>query len=74
MVKPHRDLFAWALLMNRIEMAMVFWEAGNENIAASLAASRMLNKMASIANQADEINLYQKLTENAELVHNDYVT
>ena len=70
MKNAKQDIFLWSLLLNRIEMAMVFWETGKESTAAALTANRILNGMASLAHQADEIDLYLDLIDNAKLVQN----
>ncbi|XP_067849808.1 transient receptor potential cation channel subfamily M member 5 [Heptranchias perlo] len=43
---PWRDLFLWAVLQNRQEMANYFWEMGPEGVAAALAACKILKEMA----------------------------
>ena len=43
---PNLDLFIWAVLMNRREIARVIWERSRENIACALMASKLLSTMA----------------------------
>ncbi|XP_032895068.1 transient receptor potential cation channel subfamily M member 5 isoform X1 [Amblyraja radiata] len=43
---PWRDLFLWAVLQNRQEMANYFWEMGPEAVPAALAACKILKEMA----------------------------
>ncbi|XP_066544155.1 transient receptor potential cation channel subfamily M member 2 isoform X2 [Amia ocellicauda] len=43
---PARDLFIWAILQNRRELAEIFWEQCKDCITAALAASRILKKLA----------------------------
>ncbi|XP_078289957.1 transient receptor potential cation channel subfamily M member 5 isoform X1 [Panthera onca] len=42
---PWRDLFLWAVLQNRHEMAAYFWAMGQEGVAAALAACKILREM-----------------------------
>lgn len=42
---PWRDLFLWAVLQNRHEMATYFWAMGQEGVAAALAACKILKEM-----------------------------
>ncbi|XP_059254797.1 transient receptor potential cation channel subfamily M member 5 [Mustela nigripes] len=42
---PWRDLFLWAVLQNRHEMATYFWAMGQEGVAAALAACKILREM-----------------------------
>ncbi|KAG8522546.1 Transient receptor potential cation channel subfamily M member 5 [Galemys pyrenaicus] len=49
---PWRDLFLWAVLQGRHEMATYFWAMGQEGVAAALAACRILKEMAHLEPQA----------------------
>ncbi|XP_062054489.1 LOW QUALITY PROTEIN: transient receptor potential cation channel subfamily M member 5 [Lepus europaeus] len=42
---PWRDLFLWAVLQNRHEMATYFWAMGREGVAAALVACKILKEM-----------------------------
>nr|XP_045751171.1 transient receptor potential cation channel subfamily M member 5 [Mirounga angustirostris] len=42
---PWRDLFLWAVLQNRQDMATYFWAMGQEGVAAALAACKILREM-----------------------------
>ncbi|XP_004713814.1 transient receptor potential cation channel subfamily M member 5 [Echinops telfairi] len=50
---PWRDLFLWAVLQNRHEMATYFWAMGQEGVAAALAACKILKEMAHLAAEAE---------------------
>ena len=39
--KPFRELFLWAVLMNRYELARFMWEKGEEAVSDALAACRL---------------------------------
>eukprot|EP00058_Branchiostoma_floridae_P006677 XP_002592165.1 hypothetical protein BRAFLDRAFT_88112 [Branchiostoma floridae] len=43
---PTRELFLFCVLLNRQEMARLFWEEGKEGVAAALVASKLLKSMA----------------------------
>ncbi|XP_054426648.1 transient receptor potential cation channel subfamily M member 5 [Pteronotus mesoamericanus] len=42
---PWRDLFLWAVLQGRHEMATYFWAMGQEGVATALAACKILREM-----------------------------
>ncbi|XP_044540607.1 transient receptor potential cation channel subfamily M member 5-like, partial [Gracilinanus agilis] len=50
---PWRDLFLWAVLQNRHEMANYFWAMGQEGVAAALAACKILKEMARLETEAE---------------------
>ncbi|XP_008574574.1 PREDICTED: transient receptor potential cation channel subfamily M member 5 [Galeopterus variegatus] len=49
---PWRDLFLWAVLQNRHEMATYFWAMGQEGVAAALAACKILKEMSYLETEA----------------------
>ncbi|XP_047630926.1 transient receptor potential cation channel subfamily M member 5 isoform X2 [Phacochoerus africanus] len=49
---PWRDLFLWAVLQNRHEMATYFWAMGQEGVAAALAACKILKEMSHLETEA----------------------
>ncbi|TRY93569.1 hypothetical protein DNTS_016416 [Danionella cerebrum] len=50
---PWRDLFIWALLQNRQEMANYFWAMGPEAVAAALVGCKIMKEMAHLATEAE---------------------
>ncbi|XP_021120083.1 transient receptor potential cation channel subfamily M member 5 isoform X3 [Heterocephalus glaber] len=50
---PWRDLFLWAVLQNRHEMATYFWAMGQEGVAAALAACKILKEMSRLETEAE---------------------
>ncbi|XP_057173204.1 transient receptor potential cation channel subfamily M member 5 [Ursus arctos] len=50
---PWRDLFLWAVLQNRHEMATYFWAMGQEGVAAALAACKIVREMAHLQTGAE---------------------
>jgi hypothetical protein len=43
---PENNLFVWALLYNRLELAKIFWKTGEFQTVTALFASTLLKKMA----------------------------
>ncbi|XP_061594992.1 transient receptor potential cation channel subfamily M member 5 isoform X2 [Cololabis saira] len=50
---PWRDLFLWAVLQNRQQMANYFWTMGPEAVAAALAGCKILKEMARLESEAE---------------------
>ncbi|XP_027993215.2 transient receptor potential cation channel subfamily M member 5 [Eptesicus fuscus] len=50
---PWRDLFLWAVLQNRHEMATYFWAMGQEGVATALAACKILREMSHLEAEAE---------------------
>lgn len=61
---PANELFLWAVLMNRREMAFLFWKEGMEGLPAALVANRLLKAMKQRSRDYDQIN---KLQGHADL-------
>ncbi|CAI5790020.1 transient receptor potential cation channel subfamily M member 4 [Podarcis lilfordi] len=51
---PWTDLFIWAVLLNRREMAMYFWEMAPDAVAGALAAARILRELSHLEQEAEE--------------------
>ncbi|XP_008843255.1 transient receptor potential cation channel subfamily M member 4 isoform X2 [Nannospalax galili] len=51
---PWSDLLIWALLLNRAQMAMYFWEKGSNSVASALWACLLLRVMARLEWEAEE--------------------
>ncbi|XP_078332506.1 transient receptor potential cation channel subfamily M member-like 2 isoform X3 [Crassostrea virginica] len=60
---PFQELFLWAVLLNRQEMAKILWKGGKDATAAALVASGMLN---SLSRQTDDTELAKKLKANSQ--------
>lgn len=52
---PYRDVFIWAVLSNRQDMAKLMWGMGKEQIASALMATRLIKSMAGKARADDTI-------------------
>nr|XP_042130786.1 transient receptor potential cation channel subfamily M member 4 [Peromyscus maniculatus bairdii] len=51
---PWSDLLIWALLLNRAQMAIYFWEKGSNSVASALGACLLLRVMARLEWEAEE--------------------
>uniref|UniRef100_A0A8D2DE23 Transient receptor potential cation channel subfamily M member 4 n=1 Tax=Sciurus vulgaris TaxID=55149 RepID=A0A8D2DE23_SCIVU len=51
---PWSDLLLWALLLNRAQMALYFWEKGSNSVASALGACLLLRVMARLEPEAEE--------------------
>ncbi|XP_061167153.1 transient receptor potential cation channel subfamily M member-like 2 [Saccostrea echinata] len=60
---PFQELFLWAVLLNRQEMAKILWKGGKDATAAALVASGMLS---SLARETDDTELAKKLKANSQ--------
>uniref|UniRef100_A0A8C6UEA6 Transient receptor potential cation channel, subfamily M, member 2 n=1 Tax=Neogobius melanostomus TaxID=47308 RepID=A0A8C6UEA6_9GOBI len=63
---PERDLFLWAIIHNNKELAEIFWEECQDCMAAALAASKILKKLAEEGHDADEGEEMIKLAKHYE--------
>ncbi|CAH1255650.1 TRPM5 [Branchiostoma lanceolatum] len=68
---PENDLFLWAVLTNRRDMARLFWKMGSDHVAAALSASKMLMSLASLAKTEEQLVLYQDLKDHARQLESD---
>ncbi|XP_067687429.1 transient receptor potential cation channel subfamily M member-like 2 [Haliotis asinina] len=60
--RPIQELFIWSVLMNRQEMAILFWKEGNEQTAAALVANSILK---ALRKRTDDAELMKTLESNA---------
>ncbi|KAI0239134.1 Transient receptor potential cation channel subfamily M member-like 2, partial [Lamellibrachia satsuma] len=62
---PWRDLFVWALLFNRRELADMFWHRTENSTATALVASILLHSLAKKAEKNNEAALRDSLSSHA---------
>ncbi|XP_078316710.1 transient receptor potential cation channel subfamily M member-like 2 isoform X4 [Crassostrea virginica] len=62
---PAKHLFIWAVLMNRMSLAKLFWKIGGDHIGASLFASCLLQKLSKVADDEEEVELSLALEQNS---------
>ncbi|XP_033724836.1 transient receptor potential cation channel subfamily M member-like 2 isoform X2 [Pecten maximus] len=60
---PYQELFTWAVLQNRQDMAKLFWKQGKEPTSAALVAFGLMTAM---ARKTDDCELAKKLHVNAD--------
>ncbi|XP_033755589.1 transient receptor potential cation channel subfamily M member-like 2 isoform X2 [Pecten maximus] len=64
---PERELFLWALLLNRMDLAKLFWKLGRDHLGSALLAAGLLKGLADVADGEEEIELSVSLEESAEM-------
>ena len=65
-IYTEQDLFIWALLTYRIEIAKIFWKHGKDHIGSALVASIILNGLQKKAEDRGEIELMNNLQKFQE--------
>ncbi|XP_067834560.1 transient receptor potential cation channel subfamily M member 2, partial [Heptranchias perlo] len=63
---PERDLFIWAILQKRKDLASILWEQGTDSIASALVACKILKKMSSEENDTDLAEEMEELAQEYE--------
>ncbi len=59
---PQQNLFLWALLLNRIDIAKLFWQIDEHQICSALFASKLLKSMSKrLTDLEKELDRYAKL-------------
>ncbi|XP_067876114.1 transient receptor potential cation channel subfamily M member 4a [Heterodontus francisci] len=58
---PWTDLFIWAVLQYRNEMATYFWEMGGESVSSGLVACRILREMARYEPEAEGARVMKEM-------------
>ncbi|XP_071124314.1 transient receptor potential cation channel subfamily M member-like 2 [Mytilus edulis] len=68
--KPFHHLFVWAVLVNRREMAMIFWEQETDLTCSALFASAVLKELSEKAHFSKHMHLSQTLKKNSRHFEN----
>lgn len=64
---PFSELLVWAVLTKRQEMALCFWQHGEEALAKALVASKLYKSLAKeAADDYLEVEVCESLKENSE--------
>ncbi|KAM6223626.1 transient receptor potential cation channel subfamily M member 4 [Rhynchocyon petersi] len=63
---PWSDLLLWALLLNRAQMALYFWEMGSNAVASALGACLLLRVLARSESEAEEAERRKDLATKFE--------
>uniref|UniRef100_K1RG60 Transient receptor potential cation channel subfamily M member 3 n=1 Tax=Magallana gigas TaxID=29159 RepID=K1RG60_MAGGI len=64
-VNPTKNLFIWAILMNRMSLAIHLWRIGNDHVGTALFASCLLKKLSKEAYEEDELELSTTLKKHS---------
>ncbi len=68
------DLFIWAVLANRRELANIIWARSRENIAQALMASKLLKGLVEkVLTERDMVDIGSSLLEHARYSHPHYI-
>ncbi|KAL3875817.1 hypothetical protein ACJMK2_033732 [Sinanodonta woodiana] len=70
---PEKDLFIWAILFNRREMAKMFWKISRNQIGGALVACALLKNLAIKADNDEELELSVSLQEHS-VMYEDLAT
>ncbi|KAJ8310806.1 hypothetical protein KUTeg_012671 [Tegillarca granosa] len=66
-----QNLFVWSILTNRREMAFQFWKMlPRHNIAAALLASSLFRQMAKYAENIEDLDLSELISQNTSFFEN----
>ncbi|XP_054880458.1 transient receptor potential cation channel subfamily M member 4a [Poeciliopsis prolifica] len=68
---PWAALFIWAVLQNRTEMAMYFWEMAGESVLSALGARKILRELSKQENEAESKLAMKQLAQRFEKLAND---
>ncbi|XP_070581222.1 transient receptor potential cation channel subfamily M member-like 2 isoform X2 [Ptychodera flava] len=74
---PEQELYMWAILLNRRNMARLFWQSSSTHIGGALVAAKILRKMSKIAEAEEELELNQDLINHSmdyQLLAKDVLT
>ncbi|XP_036600150.1 transient receptor potential cation channel subfamily M member 4 isoform X2 [Trichosurus vulpecula] len=63
---PWTDLLLWALLLNRAQMAVYFWEMGSNSVACALGSCLLLRVLARLEHEAEEAARRKELAAKFE--------
>ncbi|KAL3875814.1 hypothetical protein ACJMK2_033729, partial [Sinanodonta woodiana] len=64
--QPEKELFLWAVLFNREDMARMFWKMSKNHIAGALVACALLKRLATKADDNEELELKDKLLKHSK--------
>ncbi|XP_015259783.1 PREDICTED: transient receptor potential cation channel subfamily M member 4-like [Cyprinodon variegatus] len=68
---PWEALFIWAVLQNRSEMAIYFWEMSGESVLSALGACKILRELSKLENETESKLAMKKLAQRFENLAND---
>ncbi|XP_076852325.1 transient receptor potential cation channel subfamily M member 4-like isoform X2 [Brachyhypopomus gauderio] len=68
---PWASLFIWAVLQNRSEMAMFFWEMTEESVLSALSACKILRELSKLEDEAETKLSMKELAQKFENLAQD---
>ncbi|PWA29909.1 hypothetical protein CCH79_00018945 [Gambusia affinis] len=70
-LSPWAALFIWAVLQNRTEMAIYFWEMAGESVLSALGACKILRELSKLENDSESKLAMKQLAQRFEKLAND---
>ncbi|XP_037331641.2 transient receptor potential cation channel subfamily M member 4a [Pungitius pungitius] len=70
-VSPWAALFIWAVLQNRREMAVYFWEMAGESVLSALGGCKMLRELSKLESETDSKLAMKELAQTFEDLAHD---
>jgi hypothetical protein len=71
--KPFKELFLWAVLMNRPALARFFWERTDHPVMNALVASRINNSLFQLASENANSHFAAKFRQQSKFVYGDFL-
>ncbi|XP_061086714.1 transient receptor potential cation channel subfamily M member 4-like [Conger conger] len=68
---PWAALFIWAVLQNRSEMAIFFWEMGGESVLSALGGCKMLRELSKLEGETENKLSMKELAQKFENLAHD---
>uniref|UniRef100_A0A8C6PKQ9 Transient receptor potential cation channel, subfamily M, member 4a n=1 Tax=Nothobranchius furzeri TaxID=105023 RepID=A0A8C6PKQ9_NOTFU len=68
---PWAALFIWAILQNRREMAIYFWEMALESVLSALGGCKILRELSKLEHETESKQAMKKLAQKFENLAND---
>ncbi|XP_051572707.1 transient receptor potential cation channel subfamily M member 4-like isoform X2 [Myxocyprinus asiaticus] len=68
---PWVNLFIWAVLQNRREMAIYFWEMAGESVLSALAGCKILRELSKLEMETETKNSMKELAQTFENLAHD---
>ncbi|XP_058269985.1 transient receptor potential cation channel subfamily M member 4a isoform X1 [Hemibagrus wyckioides] len=68
---PWSSLFIWAILQNRSEMSIFFWEMAGESVMSALSACKILRELSKLENETETQLSMKELAQRFENLAHD---
>ncbi|XP_031425868.1 transient receptor potential cation channel subfamily M member 4-like [Clupea harengus] len=70
-LSPWASLFIWAVLQNRSEMAIFFWEMAGESVLSALSGCKILRELSKMENETESKLAMKELAQRFENLAHD---